>query len=115
VRLRTIKVDPLTDSNRHSSKDLDYLTVRLHARRSRMAEGGRLDDLCQIQNLPEFFRATFPESELKEVSDFQRLLVHELIRSWSGPHRLDTYPFSGRKYESFDPGISKTDPDGRNV
>lgn len=49
-----------------------------------MAEGGRLDDLCQIQNLPEFFRATFPESELKEVSDFQRLLVHELISELSG-------------------------------
>ena len=61
------------------ANDLDYLAARLHARRSRMAEAERLDSLCHIRSLPEYFRTIFPESEFKGVLDFQRLLVYELI------------------------------------
>jgi V/A-type H+-transporting ATPase subunit C len=62
------------------ASDLDYLIARLHARRSRMAEAERLDALCRIRSLPEFFQTIFPESELKGLIDFQRLLINKLIR-----------------------------------
>lgn len=64
---------------RRIANDPDYLAARLHARRSRMAEGERLDGLCRIQNLPEFSKAIFPESEFQGTLDFQRHLVHNLI------------------------------------
>jgi len=66
------------------TNDLDFLVARLHARRSRMAEAERLDGLCRIRSLPDFFRAIFPESELKGLIDFQRLLINELINEFSG-------------------------------
>ncbi|MCX5813372.1 MAG: V-type ATPase subunit [Proteobacteria bacterium] len=71
-------------STRQTAIDLDYLAARLHARRSRMAEAERLDGLCHIKNLPEFFRTIFPDSDLKEAVDFQHLLVHTLISEISG-------------------------------
>lgn len=64
---------------RRIANDPDYLTARLHARRSRMAEGERLDSLCRIRNLSEFFKTIFPESEFQGSLDFQRRLVRELI------------------------------------
>jgi V/A-type H+-transporting ATPase subunit C len=65
-------------------RDLDYLVARLHARRSNMAEAERLDGLCRIRSLPDFFRAIYPESELKGLIGFQRLLINELINEFSG-------------------------------
>jgi V/A-type H+-transporting ATPase subunit C len=62
--------------------DLDYLIARLHGRRSSMAEAERLDSLCRIQSLPEFFREIFPESNLKRVVDFQRQLINELMNEF---------------------------------
>jgi vacuolar-type H+-ATPase subunit C/Vma6 len=49
-----------------------------------MAEAERLDGLCRIRNLQELFLSVFPKSELKEALAFQRLLVHGLIREFSG-------------------------------
>jgi vacuolar-type H+-ATPase subunit C/Vma6 len=71
-------------SKQRIANDLDYLAARIHARRSRMAEAERLDSLCHIRSLPEFYHSIFPEFEFKEVLDFQRLLVHELISELSG-------------------------------
>jgi vacuolar-type H+-ATPase subunit C/Vma6 len=66
------------------AEDMDYLAARLHARRSRMAESERLDVLCRIRSLPEFFRTIYPESGLEEATQFQRLLVRELIDEVNG-------------------------------
>ncbi len=71
-------------SKQRIANDLDYLAARLHARRSLMAEAERLDGLCHIRSLPEFYHTIFPESEFKGVLDFQRLLVYELIAELSG-------------------------------
>lgn len=73
---------------RRVANDPDYLTARLHARRSRMAEGERLDALCRIRSLSEFFKTIFPDSEFGGFLDFQRRLVHELITELS---RFRTY------------------------
>jgi len=71
---------------KQTANDLDYLAARLHARRSRMAEAQRLDELCRIRSLPEFFRAIFPDFEFKGVLDFQRQLVYEFVGEISGFH-----------------------------
>ena len=71
-------------STRRIANDLDYLTARLHARRSQMAETERLDGLCRIRSLPEFCLTIFPESEFAGNLDFQRRLVYELIDELSG-------------------------------
>ncbi len=69
---------------RASSNDLDYLATRLHARRSRMAEAGRLDELCHLRSLPELSRAIFPGAEFSTAADFQRRLAQQLAAEISG-------------------------------
>ncbi len=64
---------------RRVSHHMDYLAALVHARRSRMAEGERLDFLCRNKGLPEFYREIYPNSEFREIRDFQRQLVQELI------------------------------------
>lgn len=59
--------------------DLDFLSARLHGRRSRLAEAERLDTLSGIRDLPEFFHAVYPEAKLPTATEFQRRLVRELI------------------------------------
>lgn len=59
--------------------DLDFLGAVLHARRSRLAEGERLDSLCRLQGWPELVRVIYPEAELISVRDFQRRLVRDLV------------------------------------
>jgi len=71
-----VSVIPL---KRITMDDLDYLAARIHARRSRIAEAERLDGLCRIRSLEEFFRIIFPESHMKGIVDFQRQLMNELI------------------------------------
>ncbi len=61
-----------------SSNDLDYLATRLHARRSRMAEKERLNELCRARSVPELCRAIFPDSEFAVAANFQRRLLQEL-------------------------------------
>jgi len=88
VRVQTTITDSgsalAISTSRRITNDLDYLVARLHARRSCMAEAERLDGLCRIRSLPDFFRAIFPESDLKGLIDFQRLLINELINEFSG-------------------------------
>ena len=64
--------------------DLDYLAARVHGRRGRMAEKERLDGLCRIDNLPDFFRAVFPETECRTIHDFQHRCVDELAAELAG-------------------------------
>ncbi len=75
---------PAVASTRGVTRDLDYLAASLHGRRSRMAEKERLDGLCRIGSLQEFFRAVFPAFELDTLSDFQRRCVNELVWEISG-------------------------------
>lgn len=65
------------------SNDLDYLATRLHARRSRMAEGARLDPLCRSRSVPELCHALFPGEEMS-TADFQRRLVQDLVWELAG-------------------------------
>ena len=92
MRVQTTVADPTTvstiASTRRIVKNLDYLAARLHGRRSRMAEGERLDGLCRLRSLQEYFRMIFPETEFTGVLDFQRRLLHELIDELS---RLSSY------------------------
>ncbi|HOD74883.1 MAG TPA: V-type ATPase subunit, partial [Syntrophorhabdaceae bacterium] len=70
--------------------NLDYFVARLHGKRSSMAEGDRLDSLTRLRSLQEFTRAIFPEREFQRTTDFQRQLIEELAREFSGfPGHLD--------------------------
>ncbi|HEU5395890.1 MAG TPA: V-type ATPase subunit [Verrucomicrobiae bacterium] len=60
------------------ANDLDYLATRLHARRSRMAEGDRLTALCRARALPELERAVIPGMEPTDLPQFHRRLMREL-------------------------------------
>lgn len=88
MRMQTTIADTGTASviasTRRMAKDLDYLSAHLHGRRSGMAEGERLYDLCRIRSLPDYYRTLYPESEFKGNIDFQRRLVYELIIELSG-------------------------------
>lgn len=65
-------------------RDLDRLAAVLHGRRARMAEGERLDELCRTRTLAELSEKIFPGAEPLNITDFQRLLVHELVGELSG-------------------------------
>jgi len=84
VRVRIAVTESGPVSIRLTVRDLDFLTARLHGRRSRMAEAERLDGLSRIRSLPEFVQTIFPELELTRASDFQREAVNELVRELSG-------------------------------
>ena len=71
-------------SKQRITNDVKFLAANVHARRSRMVEGERLNALCRLKNLSDLFNTIFPASELKGVIDFQRLLVSELIDELSG-------------------------------
>jgi len=66
------------------TNDLDYLATRLHARRSRMAEGARLDALCNIRTIPELGRATRLDADCSTAAEFQRQLVRDLVLELAG-------------------------------
>jgi len=55
--------------------DLDFLSARLHGRRSRLAEAERLDSLCRIRTVAELARTLFPGAVSYTVVDLQRRLV----------------------------------------
>jgi vacuolar-type H+-ATPase subunit C/Vma6 len=67
-----------------ATNDLDYLAARLHARRSRMAEGDRLDELCQIRTIPELSRTCRLETDYQSASEFQRRLSRDLVWELGG-------------------------------
>ena len=84
MRVRIAVTEPGPASTRLSVRDLDFLTARLHGRRSRMAEAERLDTLCRIRNLPEFVQMALPGSEAASASDFQRETLNGLVKELSG-------------------------------
>ena len=61
------------------TQDLDFLTARLHGRRSRMAESERLESLCRIRNMPELGRAVFPDGDTPRAAHFQQRLTREFV------------------------------------
>ena len=63
-----------------ATDNLDYLATRLHARRSRMAEGERLDVLCHTRTMSELCRAARLDADYQTVADFQRRLVQDLVQ-----------------------------------
>lgn len=67
-----------------TTNNLDYLATRLHARRSRMAEGERLDALCHIRTIPELSRAVRLDSDYQAVAEFQHRLVQDLVQELAG-------------------------------
>ncbi len=64
-------------------KDLDFLSARVHGRRSRLAEGSNLDELCRIRTVPELARRLYPGSNILFALDLQRHMVRELVRELS--------------------------------
>ena len=84
MRMPTALADSGSTWQRHAPANLDFLAVSLHARRSRMAEAQRLDDLCRIRDLSGLVPGLSPKGELNRPSEVQRLLVDELIRELSG-------------------------------
>lgn len=67
-----------------TTANLDYLTARLHGRRSRMAEAGRLDALCRLRSVPDLVRQVWPDSKVQAAAEFQRQLVAGLVREIVG-------------------------------
>ncbi len=63
--------------------NLEYLTARLHGRRSRLAEGDRLDALSRIRTVEEYARTLFPEKDFQGIAELQRQLVEDLVRELS--------------------------------
>jgi vacuolar-type H+-ATPase subunit C/Vma6 len=89
VRVQTTIADSGTTtlviaSKQRIAKDLYPRAALLRAPRRLWGGAPRLDGLCHIRSLSEFYHTIFPESEFKGVLDFQRLLVHELIDELSG-------------------------------
>ncbi len=60
------------------ANDIDYLAALLHARYSRMAVEDRLNELSRLQNLTDLYQAIYPEDEITDIGDFQRLCVFKL-------------------------------------
>lgn len=69
--------------SRLPTNDLAYLGALVHARRSQMAEGARLESLCHLQSLRELGAAVLPAVALVDTAGFQRRLIQELIREFS--------------------------------
>jgi len=63
-----------------SVNDLDFLSALLHGRRSRLAEGRRLDGLCQLPSLLEAWGNIYPDTEFRSTEDFQARLVQGLVK-----------------------------------
>jgi V/A-type H+-transporting ATPase subunit C len=61
------------------ASDLDYLTARLHGRRSRLAETERLDDLCRLRTLTELGAAIIPGENFATAADLQRRFVTGVV------------------------------------
>ncbi|MBE3098536.1 MAG: V-type ATPase subunit [Planctomycetes bacterium] len=60
--------------------DLDFLSALVHGRRSRLAEGSRLDELCRLRTVAELVQAIAPEMPVETVAGLQRRLVSNLAK-----------------------------------
>jgi V/A-type H+/Na+-transporting ATPase subunit C len=59
---------------RGRSDNLDFLAARLHGRRSRMAEGDRLESLCGARTLAQLSSAVLAGVEVESAAELQRRL-----------------------------------------
>jgi vacuolar-type H+-ATPase subunit C/Vma6 len=64
--------------------NVTYLAAKLHARRSRLLEGERLETLCRIGTLPEFGRAIGLGANDGTIAEMQRELVANLVHELAG-------------------------------
>lgn len=62
------------------AKDLDYLAARIHGRRSRLADGSRLESLSRLKSVSDLSRQLFPRTKPATASDLQRRVVRDLVR-----------------------------------
>jgi vacuolar-type H+-ATPase subunit C/Vma6 len=67
--------------------DLDFLGALLHGRRSRVAEGTRLEALCHLRTVVELERSIYPEVDFRSLADFQRRLVQNLPQEMAACER----------------------------
>jgi len=66
-----------------TATDLDFLAANVHGRRSRLAEGDRLEALCRLRTLPELARALMPEARFLTPSHLERVLVLDQVEELS--------------------------------
>ncbi len=59
---------------------LDFVATRLHARRSRLAEAGRLDALCRVRQIAELARMLYSDSAVDTAVELQRRMVSEMVK-----------------------------------
>jgi V/A-type H+/Na+-transporting ATPase subunit C len=64
--------------------NLTYLAAKLHARRSRMLEGNRLEALCHIRSLSELGQAVGLDADNPAAAELQRQWVKDLVRELAG-------------------------------
>lgn len=60
------------------TRDLDYLIPRVHGRRSRLADGARLESLCRLSAIPDLSRALFADDSSQTVHQVQDRLSSTL-------------------------------------
>lgn len=63
-----------------NASGLNYLTARLHGRRSRLAERDRLEGLCRLATLSDLCQSVYPAIEVASRGEFQRRLTQDLLR-----------------------------------
>lgn len=66
-----------------TTSNQDYLAARLHARRSRMAEGNRLAELCNLRTISELGLEIL-NTDIHSCVQFQRQLTRELVQELAG-------------------------------
>ena len=68
--------------------DMVNLAARLHARRSRVMEGSRLDPLCGLATIADLTGAVRPGGPVRDAVDLQRQMVRDLAVEIAGFLRL---------------------------
>lgn len=62
----------------------NFLAALLHGRRSRLAEAGRLDDLCRIRTVPELARVLYPGATVSSAAELQRRMAAGVLDELNG-------------------------------
>ena len=66
-----------------SSMEMNFLAALLHGRRSRLAEDGRLDELCSVRTVEELARRIYPRDAFASAIELQRRLVEDYLKELS--------------------------------
>lgn len=67
-----------------STRDIDFTAARLHGRRSELADGARLDELCRIRTVAELCRKLNHDcGPAATAADFQRKILADYARDLS--------------------------------